>query len=100
MMGSCTQPPERRGSGIPCPKIWCRAPLFHRSARSCNVERMKEPETLLLSGRDVRALLPMKECIEVMEGALRGVTDGTSVLPLRTVLRLEGTPNAFAAMPA
>jgi ornithine cyclodeaminase len=61
---------------------------------------MKEPETLLLSGRDVRALLPMNECIEVMEGALRSVTDGTSVLPLRTVMRLDGTPNAFAAMPA
>jgi alanine dehydrogenase len=61
---------------------------------------MKEPETLLLSGRDVRALLPMSECIGVMEGALRSVTDGSSVLPLRTVMRLDGTPNAFAAMPA
>jgi alanine dehydrogenase len=61
---------------------------------------MKEPETLLLSGRDVRALLPMNECISVMEGALRSVTDGSSVLPLRTVMRLDGTPNAFAAMPA
>ncbi len=61
---------------------------------------MKEPETLLISGRDVRALLPMNECIAVMESALRSVTDGTSVLPLRTVMRLDGTPNAFAAMPA
>ena len=61
---------------------------------------MDELETLLLSGRDVRALLPMNECISVMEGALRSVTDGSSVLPLRTVLRLDGTPNAFAAMPA
>lgn len=61
---------------------------------------MKEPETLLLSARDVKALLPMRECIDVMEGALRGVTDGSSVLPLRTVMRLDGTPNAFAAMPA
>src|ERR1035437_3206487 len=61
---------------------------------------MKDLETLLLSGRDVRALLPMNECIDVMEGALRSVTDGSSVLPLRTVLRLGGTPNAFAAMPA
>ena len=61
---------------------------------------MLEPETLLISGRDVRALLPMHECVTVMEGALRGVTDGSSVLPLRTVMRLEGTPNAFAAMPA
>lgn len=61
---------------------------------------MKEPETLLISGAEVRALLPMSECIGVMEGALRGVTDGSSVLPLRTVMKLDGTPNAFAAMPA
>ena len=61
---------------------------------------MKNPETLLLSDVDVRALLPMKECIGVMERALRSVTDGSSVLPLRTVMRLDRTPNAFAAMPA
>jgi ornithine cyclodeaminase len=61
---------------------------------------MKAPETLLLSGHEVCALLPMDECIEVMEDALRSVTDGTSVLPLRTVIRLDGTPNAFATMPA
>ena len=61
---------------------------------------MKEPETLLISGADVRALLPMSECIEVMAAALNSVTDGSSVLPLRTVMRLDGTPNAFAAMPA
>ena len=61
---------------------------------------MEEPETLLLASRDVRALLPMGECIGVMEAALRSVTDGSSVLPLRTVIRLDGTLNAFAAMPA
>lgn len=61
---------------------------------------MKELETLLISGAEVRALLPMNECIEVMVSALRSVTDGSSVLPLRTVMRLDGTPNAFAAMPA
>jgi ornithine cyclodeaminase/alanine dehydrogenase-like protein (mu-crystallin family) len=61
---------------------------------------MKAPETLLISGHEVRELLPMRECIGVMEGALRSVTDGSSVLPLRTVMRLDGTPNAFAAMPA
>jgi ornithine cyclodeaminase len=57
-------------------------------------------DTLLLSDRDVHALLPMRECIEVMERALRSVTEGKSILPLRTVMRLPGTPNAFACMPA
>jgi ornithine cyclodeaminase/alanine dehydrogenase-like protein (mu-crystallin family) len=56
--------------------------------------------TLILTDRDVRDLLPMPECIEVMAEALRAVADGTAVLPLRTVLRLAGTPNVFATMPA
>jgi len=59
-----------------------------------------QPETLLLSDKDVRALLPMRECIGVMEGALRSLHDGSSVLPLRTVIRISGSPNAFATMPA
>lgn len=56
--------------------------------------------TLLLSDRDVARFLPMAECIEVMAGALRTVAEGSAQLPLRTVLRLEGTANAFATMPA
>ena len=57
-------------------------------------------QTLLLSDHDVRTFLPMRECIEVMERALRGVTEGTSILPLRTIIRLPDTPNAFGCMPA
>jgi alanine dehydrogenase len=56
--------------------------------------------TILLSDRDVHALLPMHECIDVMRGALRSVADGTAVLPLRTVILLPRSPNAFATMPA
>jgi len=56
--------------------------------------------TLLLSDHDVRALLPMAECIDAMEGALRSVAEGNAVLPLRTVVRLANTHNAFATMPA
>lgn len=57
-------------------------------------------ETLLLSDRDVRKYLPMAECIDVMASALRSVAEGTSILPLRTVIRLPDTTNAFATMPA
>lgn len=57
-------------------------------------------QTLLLCDRDVVALLPMSECIEVMATALRSVAEGDSVLPLRTVIRLPDTMNAFASMPA
>ena len=56
--------------------------------------------TLLLSEYDVRELLPMVECIAVMDGALRSVAEGHAVLPLRTVVRLADTNNAFATMPA
>jgi ornithine cyclodeaminase len=56
--------------------------------------------TIILSDRDVRALLPMGKCIDVMREALRSVADGTAILPLRTVIRLPASPNAFATMPA
>src|ERR1039458_6131823 len=35
-----------------------------------------------------------------MAHALRSVTEEKSILPLRTVIRLPDTPNAFACMPA
>ena len=56
--------------------------------------------TLLLTDQDVRRFLPMPECIAVMEDALRSVSNGTSTLPLRTIVRLDGSMNAFASMPA
>ena len=57
-------------------------------------------QTLLLADHDVRTLLPMPECIDVMADALTRVTEGASLLPLRTVIRMPGTTNAFASMPA
>jgi ornithine cyclodeaminase len=55
---------------------------------------------LLLSAADVHAMLPMRECIDVMADALAALDDGRVLLPLRTVLRLPGGANAFASMPA
>lgn len=42
----------------------------------------------------------MPACIDVMDQALRDVAAGRAILPLRTVVRLPDSPNAFAAMPA
>lgn len=56
--------------------------------------------TRLFTDADVRALLPMHECIDVMSDALQRVADGSSILPLRTVIRLPDSTNAFASMPA
>jgi len=56
--------------------------------------------TQLFSDHDVRTLLPIHECIDVMADALRSVASGDAMLPLRTVLRLPDSANAFATMPA
>jgi ornithine cyclodeaminase len=42
----------------------------------------------------------MAACIDVMADALRSVAAGDAMLPLRTVLRLGTSTNAFATMPA
>ena len=56
--------------------------------------------TLILNDREVEQLLSMAECIDVMGEALRALARGNVMLPLRTVLRLPDSPNAFALMPS
>jgi alanine dehydrogenase len=48
---------------------------------------------------EVTRLLPMRECIALMENALSSLARGEVVLPLRPVLRIPETPNVFAMMP-
>lgn len=55
---------------------------------------------MLVSHRDVVALLPMAECIDAMTDALRTLALGGALLPLRSVVRLPDGRNAFALMPA
>lgn len=55
---------------------------------------------LTVTAPEVHALLPMDECIEAMADALRSLAAGHAVLPLRQVIRLPGTHNALATMPA
>jgi alanine dehydrogenase len=54
---------------------------------------------LYLGAAEVELLLPMGECIALMEGALRGLARGAAVQPLRTVMRLEGVPGLLGVMP-
>lgn len=71
------------------------------SARRHQVSRyVSGMPTLLLTDVDVRELLPMRQCIDVMARALRTVAAGEAVLPLRTVLRIAETNNVFLSMPA
>jgi alanine dehydrogenase len=54
----------------------------------------------VLSQLEVIALLPMEECIEVMEAALGALGRGDAQLPLRSVLRLPEGKGLFGVMPA
>ena len=54
----------------------------------------------ILNQTEVTALLPMAECIDVMDGALRNLSSGGALLPLRTVLRLPDGKGFFGVMPA
>lgn len=56
--------------------------------------------TLILSHAEVVRLLPMATCIDLMADALSAVSKGAALQPLRQVVRLPGTPNALALMPA
>ena len=55
---------------------------------------------IVLSQRDVGELLSMRECIDLMAGALGALARGESMMPLRMVLRLPNANDAFALMPA
>jgi alanine dehydrogenase len=54
---------------------------------------------LYLGAAEVELLLPMGECIAVMERALRELALGGAVQPLRSVMRLEGVPGLLGMMP-
>jgi ornithine cyclodeaminase len=56
--------------------------------------------TRILTAGQVRSLLPMPACIDLMERTLRTLALGGAVLPLRTVLRLPGGRGVFGTMPA
>ena len=55
---------------------------------------------LVLSQADVTRLLPMRDCIELMAATLASLARGEAVLPLRTVIRIPDSRDAFAVMPA
>lgn len=55
---------------------------------------------LVLGRSDVERLLSMPQCIALMEDALASLARGEVILPLRPVLRVPDTGNAFALMPA
>lgn len=57
-------------------------------------------ELLVLSHGDVRRLLPMDECIELMDSVLSDLARGRVWQPLRFVIRPPGEPTLMGLMPA
>jgi alanine dehydrogenase len=57
-------------------------------------------KVLIINQQEVRALLPMPRCIEVMAEALRTLARGDVIVPLRPVMRLADPSNALIMMPA
>jgi ornithine cyclodeaminase/alanine dehydrogenase-like protein (mu-crystallin family) len=55
-------------------------------------------EIRILNAADVRRLLPMADCIDLMDKAMRAVSDGSAVLPLRSLLRMPGAIGAMGQM--
>jgi ornithine cyclodeaminase len=54
----------------------------------------------VLDEHDVRRLLPMADCIEAMDGALRSLARGEVYNPLRPVFRPPNEPSLMGLMPA
>ena len=55
---------------------------------------------LILDQQAVIDLLPMRECIDLMVSTLSALARGETILPLRTVVLIPDTNDAFAVMPA
>jgi ornithine cyclodeaminase len=56
-------------------------------------------ELLVLSGADIRALVSTVECIELVDQAMRTVSSGGAILPLRSWVKIPGTANLVGWMP-
>jgi ornithine cyclodeaminase/alanine dehydrogenase-like protein (mu-crystallin family) len=56
-------------------------------------------EIRVLRGAEVRALLPMPECIELMRRTMIAVAEGRVVLPLRSILVMPGDRGMMGMMP-
>jgi len=54
---------------------------------------------LIINGAEVRRALPMSDCIEAVDRAMRALSDSRAEVPLRTVMTLPGGRNFYGVMP-
>jgi alanine dehydrogenase len=58
------------------------------------------PETLVLSAEDVRRVLPVRQCIDVMREAFVALAEGRATVPVRTALAVGDHDERLLLMPA
>jgi ornithine cyclodeaminase len=56
-------------------------------------------EVRVIKGEDVRRLLPYGDCVEAVAAAMRAVSAGRTIMPLRQIMRLPGGQGALGTMP-
>ncbi len=56
-------------------------------------------ELRVISGSELQQLLPYLDCVEAVEAAMRAVSAGSVLMPLRQVMRLPGGKGALGMMP-
>jgi ornithine cyclodeaminase len=57
-------------------------------------------KVLLINHDEVRELLPMQECMQIMSDALKALAEGNANLPLRPIMWLPENAGALGMMPA
>ena len=60
---------------------------------------MQRLEIRVIAGDDVRRLLSYGDCVEAVASAMRAVSAGKAVMPLRQLMRLPGGKGALGTMP-
>jgi ornithine cyclodeaminase/alanine dehydrogenase-like protein (mu-crystallin family) len=56
-------------------------------------------EICVLRGAEVRRLLPMAECVDLMHRTMIAVSEGRVVLPLRSIMKMPGDRGMMGIMP-
>lgn len=57
-------------------------------------------DVLVVNQHEVAELLPMPECIDVMQGVFEALARGEAILPLRSMVQLPNDAGIFALMPS
>src|SRR5687767_15384658 len=58
------------------------------------------PEMLVLTAEDVRRVLPVRECIDVMREAFVALAEGRAMVPVRTAMAVGDQDERLLLMPA